>query len=149
MALKIKVNVDASKFAIRFSQLLTNKETMTAVHNLLFKMETPYVPFDTGTLSQSVEVNEKHVKYKQPYAHYMYEGIVYGPNIPIIEDGKVVGFYSRPGVKKTPTGEYINYDTSHHARATHHWDQAMLQTEGDSFRAQIEKILERMAKKLW
>lgn len=148
MALSIKCNIDASKFASRFSQLLTDDATMTAVHNLLFKMETPYVPFDTGTLSQSVEVTADHVKYTQPYAHYMYEGIVYGPNIPIIENGVVVGFFSRPGVKKTPTGRYINYDTAHHARATHHWDQAMLLAEGDVFRKQIEKILERQAKKL-
>ena len=148
MALKIKCSIDASKFVSKFSRVISSDETMTAVHNLLYKMETPYVPFDTGTLSQNVEVNANHVMFKQPYAHYMYEGIVYGPNIPIIQDGRVVGYFSRPGIKKSPTGEWLSYDTSHHARATHHWDQVMLSEQGDSFQKQVGKILERMAKKL-
>lgn len=148
MALRIKCSVDASEFGKKFSKLLTDDKTMLAVHSLLFKMQTPYVPFDTGTLSQNVEVTAKHVKYKQPYAHYMYEGVVYGPNIPIIQNGVVVGFFSRPGVKKTPTGKYINYDKSHHPLATSHWDMVMLANEGDAFQRQVEKILERNAKKL-
>jgi len=148
MALKVKCSVDASKFAKKYSQLLSDDKTMLACHNLLFKMETPYVPFDTGVLSQSVEVTPNYVMYKQPYAHYMYEGIVYGPNIPIMENGVVVGFFSRPGIKKTSTGRYINYDKSHHPLATHHWDQAMLRTEGEAFRQGIGKILERRAKTL-
>lgn len=141
MAIKVDVKVDTKKLKGKLHALINDKTTMTAAHNILYKMMDPYVPFDTGTLSQNVEITEKHVRYKQPYAHYMYEGIVYGPNIPIIKDGVVVGYFSRPGITKTPQGRYINYDKAHHPLATRQWDKAMMQTQGDSLRKQLQKLL--------
>lgn len=148
MSVKLNVTIDSKKIHDKLDQIVNDKQTMLACHNLLFKMMTPYVPFDTGLLSQDVEVTENYVRYKQPYAHYMYEGLVYGPNIPIVQNGVVVGFFSRPGIKKSLTGAYINYDKTHHPLATRHWDEAMMRVQGDSFRAQTKKILERMAKKV-
>ena len=146
--IKVSVNFNSSKVIGKLKQLLNDEGTMIAAHNLLLQKMTPYVPFDTGTLSQDVDITKDYVRYKQPYAHYMYEGIVYGPSIPIIKDGVVVGFYSRPGVKKTPTGEYINYDKSHHPLATSHWDKAMMESEGDAFIKQLEKLFIARLKKL-
>lgn len=146
MSVSVKVKINTLGIQKKLNKLLKDKGTLTACHNLLFKMCDPYVPFDTGTLSQSVEVTDKYVRYLQPYAHYMYTGIVYGPNIPIIENGVVVGFFSRPGVKKTPTGNYINYDKTHHPLATHHWDEAMMNVQGSEFTSQIQAILEERAK---
>ena len=146
--MSITVKVDASKLQNKLDRLTKDHDTMLACHNLLFKMMTPYVPFDTGTLSQDVEVTDKYVRYKQPYAHYMYEGVVYGPNIPIIQNGTVVGFFSRPGIKKSPTGAMINYDQSHHPLATRHWDEAMLRTQRYSFTKQIGKIFQARSKKV-
>lgn len=132
----------------KLKKVVKDKSFLTAAHTLLFKMMTPFVPFDTGTLSQNVEITSEYVRYKQPYAHYMYHGIVYGPNIPIIQNGVVVGFFSRPGVKKTPTGEYINYDKAHHPMASSHWDEAMINVKGDSFRAQLLALLNERYKQL-
>lgn len=141
MAVKISVNVDQKRLKEKLLDLVNDPATMLAAHNLLYKKMDPYVPFDTGTMAQSVEITSQHVRYTQPYAHYMYEGIVYGPNIPIIENGVVVGFFSRPGVTKTPTGKYIVYDKTHHPLATRHWDEAMMRAEGESFTKQLEKLL--------
>lgn len=148
MAIKVKVDLNKAKLVDKLDKLVNDKGTMLACHNLLFKMMTPYVPFDTGLLSQDVEITENYVRYKQPYAHYMYEGIVYGPNIPIVQNGVVVGFFSRPDVKKTPTGRYMNYDKTHHPLATRHWDEAMMRAKGKSFTKQIEKILSARIKKI-
>lgn len=148
MALTVKVNPNSKNLKGKLDRLLNDKSTMTACHNLLFKMMTPYVPFDTGILSQDVEITDKHVRYNQPYAHYMYEGIVYGPNIPIVQNGVVVGWYSRPGIKKSPTGRYMTYDKTHHPLATRHWDEAMMRVQGDSFTKQVGKILAARANKV-
>lgn len=149
MAVTIKVKGNAiDKIKDKLDKVTRDKATLIACHNLMYKMMDPYVPFDTGTLAQNVEITDEHIRYKQPYAHYMYGGIVYGPNIPIVQNGVVVGFYSQPGIKKIPTGEYINYDKAHHPLATSHWDEAMMRTEGYSFTNQILQILERNAKKL-
>ena len=43
-----------------------------------------------------------------PYAHYMYMGEIYGPNIPRYdEEGNLVGWWSPP--VKQPTGRPLTY----------------------------------------
>lgn len=81
-----------------------------------------YCPFDTGTLSQSVRgIGTGLIEYYAPYAHYMYYGEVYGPNIPIKDHGEVVGFFSPPGQTKYPTGEKLQYSTEKNAMAGPFW----------------------------
>ena len=60
-----------------------------------------------------------------PYAHYQYMGIVYGPNIPIIEDGILMGFFSPPGRPKHPTDRALIYDTSYNEKAGPYWFERM------------------------
>ena len=147
--INIKVHVDEDALRHKVENLIDDT-TMHRIHQLLYKMCDPYVPMgETGDLSQTAEVTAEGVTYKTPYAHYMYEGIVYGPNIPIIEDGVVVGWFSRPGVQKHPTGKDIEYDISFHPLATHHWDEAMMQDKRDEFIAQVHEILKLRARELY
>lgn len=89
-----------------------------------------YVPKKNMVLSQNVSVyvdedGEGVVKYNSPYAHYQYEGEVYGPNIPKKDaNGNVIGWWSPP--HKTPTGRKLQYDKFRNPLATDHWDRAML-----------------------
>lgn len=81
---------------------------------------TPLVPFRQGALqsSASIGVNADEIMWNTPYAHYLYEGKVYGPNIPIYDKitGELTGFCSPPS--KKPTGKQLEY---HHLGATDHW----------------------------
>lgn len=80
----------------------------------------PYVPFRNGALRSSVRypqgITGGEIEYNTPYAHYMYMGEVYGPNIPIKDaQGNITGWISPP--KKSPTGKRLQYhtkDTSDH-----------------------------------
>lgn len=88
----------------------------------------PYVPFDEGILAGSAntatEVGSGEVVYDTPYARYLYYGEVYGPNIPIVENGVIVGYWSPP--QKHPTGKRIKYSTDKNPQAGSHWfDRAM------------------------
>lgn len=88
----------------------------------------PYVPFDEGVLAGSAntatEIGMGKVIYDTPYARYLYYGEVYGPNIPIEENGEIVGYWSPP--KKHPTGAKLEYNTEKHPLAGSHWfDRAM------------------------
>lgn len=128
--------------------------TMLEIANLFAKMCDPYVPFLEGVLSQSgfAQVKPGLVTYgndQVPYAHYLYEGEIYGPNIPIKDDGEIVGWFSPPGQKKNPTGRQMTYTTDYHPRATAHWDEVMMQEKRDEFNAQVEQILIRRANELW
>ena len=127
---------------------LVDDETMLQVHNLFAKMCDPYVPMDEGILAQSLDITSEGVTYKQPYAHYQYTGLVYGPNIPIMENGIIVGWFSRPGQTKTPTGEYLNYSKEKHPLASSEWDKAMMRDKGNEFKQQVLEILKEKARKL-
>lgn len=146
---EIKVNVDTGAICAKVDRLIDDT-TMLAIHNLLAKMCDPYVPMDEGYLSQSVQVLPAYVQYQGPYAHYMYIGEVYGPNIPIKDDaGNIIGWFSPPGQTKTPTGRPIQYSTEKHPLASKEWDKAMMRDKKDEFLQQVKDILERRANELY
>ena len=72
----------------------------------------PKVPFRTGTLKNSAltasSIGQGLVVYATPYAGYLYRGEVYGPNIPIMQNGTLVGF--RSPKQKHPTGRELTYN---------------------------------------
>ena len=91
----------------------------------------PYVPHDTGTLETSpyavTDIGSGEVVYPGPYAHYMYYGEVYGPNIPVFIDdsGEPAYFFSPPGKTKHPTGESLQYSKDYNALAGAFWFERM------------------------
>ena len=88
----------------------------------------PYVPHDEGILEGSASTATKlgsgEVIYDTPGARYLYYGEVYGPNIPIVENGVVTGYFSPP--EKHPTGKKLQYSKEVNPLAGSHWfDRAM------------------------
>ena len=88
----------------------------------------PYVPASPDrTLGGSVisDVDQGQVIWNTPYAHYQYMGIVYGPNIPVIQDGVLMGWFSPPGRPKHPTDRELTYDTRQNQMAGPYWFERM------------------------
>lgn len=135
----IKVSMDKA-LQDKLSEI-NNSRTMLAIHNQLAKMCDPYVPMREGALAQTVQISPTGVRYTQPYARYQYYGQVYGPNIPIIENGQIVGWFSPPGQKKHPTGQYMTHSTEMHPLASSFWDKAMLRDHREEFEQYIKEIL--------
>ena len=88
------------------------------------RLYTPYVPMDSGTLAQQVVIEPKTITHTAPYAHYQYAGAAYGPSFPIAENGAIVGFYSKPGKPKHPTGKALRYRKDQHPLSSARWDKA-------------------------
>lgn len=88
----------------------------------------PYLPFDEGVLAGSAntatEIGSGEVIYDTPYARYLYYGEVYGPNIPIKENGVITGWWSPK--KKHPTGEKLKFNTDKNPQAGSHWFERMM-----------------------
>lgn len=149
MVLTTKVEVNIPSIVKKVENILNDEELLLSIHNLFAKMCDPYVPMDTGVLSQTIEVTPQYVSYNTPYAHYMYEGEIYGPNYPITEKGQVVGFFSEPGKEKSPTGRMMEYNFSNHPKATRHWDEVMMSEKGQEFVKQVEELVKRRIKQLY
>lgn len=139
MGLEIKDDTVLLKLKLDIANIPEDEKTMTECHNTMAIYMDPYVPMKEGDLSKNVEINGQRVRYLSPYAHYQFEGVVYGPNIPIIEDGVIVGWWSPPN--KYPTGESLVYSKELHPQATHHWHQAMMLNKKDEFTQDIKKII--------
>lgn len=102
-----------------------------------------YVPKDTGNLASNVELTADSITYKSPYAHYMYEGKVMGPNIPIFEKGvkDPVGYWSKG--PKYYTGADIQYSKDRNPLATSHWDKKMVSAEMKTIEKKLQKYVDR------
>lgn len=102
------------------------------------RLYKPYVPFDTGTLANTVTITPGCIEHTAPYAHYQYTGEVYGPNIPITESGRVVGYYSPP--RKSPTGRALTYHRN--PRASKEWDKAAEPTQKPKLISSLQSYID-------
>jgi hypothetical protein len=141
--MSIRMKIDMSGIKNRLRNIPDDDVLMTEIYNIYAKMMNPYVPMDEGVLSQSARVSSDGVTYPGPYAHYQYIGLVYGPNIPIIENGEIVGWFSPPRQTKHPTGEELKYSTEKHPLASKEWNKAMMRDKGDAFTKEVEKAIAR------
>lgn len=100
-----------------------------AVDTAVIRFCVPYCPFETGTLANSPlrasEIGSGKVVYEGPYAHYLYHGVVYGPNFPIFDDnsGEPTRWASPP--KKYPTDRALQYNTDTNPLAGPFWFERM------------------------
>lgn len=129
------------------------KEKVGGGDNMLFlanqaaELMDPYVPADNLVLAQNIVITADdergHITYASPYAHYQWEGELYGPNYPITDGGEIVGFYSPP--HKTPTGKRLQHSDFRHPLATDHWDKAMMTARKDDLAKAYENHLKGKA----
>ncbi|MDO4863464.1 MAG: minor capsid protein [Ruminococcus sp.] len=96
------------------------------------KLMTPFTPMRNGILYKSATLGTKigsgHIVYNSPYARYQYYGVVYGPNLPIFENGVLVGFFSPK--KKHPTNRELQYNKTRHPKAQRLWFEVMKKKHG-------------------
>ena len=117
------------------------------VHNyftgLCEKAMDKYVPMgSTGNLSATVTHTTDEIIYSVPYAHYMYEGRVMGPNIPVFDkNGNIVRWWSKG--PKYYTGKDIEYNTDRHPLATSHWAEKMWSAEKEDIEKELQYFMNR------
>ncbi|HJA91918.1 MAG TPA: minor capsid protein [Candidatus Eisenbergiella merdipullorum] len=105
----VEINIDTSRIDDNL------REAQKALNLQVVADSKPFVPYSQGALRSKVEYPEGlyggEIMYNTPYAHYLYEGTVYGPNIPIKDaEGNITGWRSPP--KKYPTQRKLQYHTA-------------------------------------
>lgn len=117
------VNIDARGMT---DKLENDRTFWTLAASEWHRMYAPYVPFESGTLRDSVTIAPKTITHNAPYAHYQYTGDVYGPNFPITQNGVRVGYYSTPNRPKQRTEKKLKYKNP---KAAAKWDQVAAGTQ--------------------
>lgn len=103
-----------------------------------------WVPMKSGDLYINVCIEPKKITHMAPYAHYLYEGRVYGPNIPVTEGERITGYFSMPNRKKKPTGKSLKYNQlAGHGKACARWDQAAKPTQMPLLVKSLQRYLDR------
>lgn len=124
---------------------IVGNDTTLFLANEAKRLMDPYVPADDLVLAQNVRIYVENgcgvVEYNSPYAHYQYEGEVYGPNYPLISGGEVIGYRSPP--HKTPTGRKLQYSKFRHPLATSEWDKAMVKARKKDLAKAVEDYIKR------
>lgn len=146
------VNIQVSQFRTKKQDkliaMLNDPEVRTNANKILKDYINQYVPMKSGALRNSAEVTPKSIIWGNglKYAGYQYRGQVYGPNHPIIRQGKIVGWYSKLGVTKHPTGrelgvpgEWKGWVFGYTTPGTkHHWDEQFSKDRRWKAQANIE-----------
>ena len=105
----VKFDVD---IAGDIQKVINDENVMTLVQSRFAQIVDPYVPYDTGYLSQdSVEIDAEGVTYTADYAWKQYYG------------------------------EEYNHNTEVHPLATAHWDKVAMQTEYATLVNDIQDII--------
>ncbi len=101
--MKINIDVDA---ILRSRGMGSDAKTQRFIANEVANLSDDYVPFQSGTLKNTriIANDGSSITYRGPYAHYHWVGEIYGPNIPLGDEG----FFSR--APKKPTGRQMAYD---------------------------------------
>ncbi len=131
----MKLNMPNGSFEIkwdkRFGKLTSQKlnKAQMFIDSECIRLMAPYTPRRNGVLEQSAKlgtvIGSGEIRQITPYARYMYYGKVYGPNIPIFENGQLIGFFSPKGKAKRPTGAQLRYNKSKHPKAGPFWFERM------------------------
>lgn len=115
---KVSFNVHINEESLQseLENLIHDVPTMYEIHMLFARMIDPWVPYLHGPLSKTVEIEPECIRYIQPYARYQYYGI------------------------------YFNHTKDVHPLASALWDKRAMETQLDSFTAQVQEILARRAR---
>lgn len=121
------------------SKLENDRGFWTYAANTWHKLYLPYVPFDQGPLRSQVSTRPKEIEHTVPYAHYQYEGMVYGPNHPVMEKDRIVGYFSTRNRPKKPTGKRLKYKNP---KASAKWDKAAEPTQKPKLIRSLQKYID-------
>lgn len=104
--LRLKAPLKPTALQQKLLTLLNDKEAMREAHKILGERCNKFVPEKSGELKAHMRPYPQTVRWERPYAHYQYEGKVYGPNYPGWISANQAGW--RSGKKpKYPTGREL------------------------------------------
>ena len=145
---KVKIEMKPTKQIVKRLGLDSNGDVQKQFTNIVNNRITRYMPAGPqAVLSTKLKriTSPTEIEVAGPYAHYQYKGEVWGPNIPRIENGVVVGYWSP--IIKYPTGRKLKYSKAYNKLAGPLWDKRLMAAEGKAIQADLQRYIDRKAGK--
>ena len=144
---KFTIKINAPKQIIKRLGLDTEGDVQRQLTNMVNHRITRYMPERSGMLSTKSKriVSPTEIEVAAPYAHYQYKGEVYGPNIPIKENGVIVGYFSPPS--KHRTGRRLDQTKGKNERGGPYWEKRLMAAEGTAITADLQRYIDLKAGK--
>lgn len=127
LVIKAKCFLKDTNHLLRKFGLEKGGEVQEVIDMASLRYSAMYMPMNSGNLIKrswlSTDLGSGRLIFPGPYAHYLYYGEVYGPNIPIFDDdsGIPVTYRSPKNKKKYPTGRALQYSKDPNPHACSHW----------------------------
>lgn len=171
----VHISIDDSLFSRKTNNMLkvlNDPSLRYEINEIIGNKLNQYVPMKSGALRESLTVDESSISWSTPYAHYQWEGEVYGPNLIGFDSNGTARWISRK--PKQPMGykigsragtvwlrpqfgrdynqytEYIEWTFGYTTDKTQsHWDKLYTESNQDSraFRARTNAEISRFVKK--
>lgn len=134
--MSVKVDINKAEILKRLGLGGTNK-VQKYLASQVKNFCDPYVPMQTGTLKNSAVIagDGSSITYQGPYAHYQYEGKVYGPNY---TNGERFWSGKAP---KAPTGEKLTYHGA--PMRGPQWDKRMLADKSQDLERSLDAYIKK------
>lgn len=147
---KTTVKIDSVNEILKRHGLQNNGPVISFLTSEFARYADPYVPFKSGNMKNSVQVNTPkigQIYYKGPYAKIHFHG-----KIMIDPKFKVGGFYSkkkgkwfsRPNVGKIVSNRTFKYNGA--PKRGPHWDKRMWLEHGKEICGEVEEFIKRYGK---
>ena len=133
LIIKAKFEMKDTEHLLAKFELQKGGKVQAAIDTAFLRYSEMYMPFDSGSLIarsySSTVIGSGKIIFPGPYAHYLYHGEIYGPNIPIFEDdsGIPTTYRSPKNKKKFPTGRPLQFSKDKNPNAQAHWAEVTIQ----------------------
>lgn len=117
---------------IRTMGLEERGRVQKVVTDEVLRLSDDYVPFAKGTLRASGHIeNDTEIVWNTPYAHYMWNGIVYvDPDLHCAGFKTENGWRSRKDITKVPSDPVRKLQYHNGSNRSDHWVERMMQDGG-------------------
>jgi hypothetical protein len=136
MSVKVKIYIPTAKI-LKARGLGSDAGARKYLASEVKRFCEPYVPMQQGNLARDavIAADGSSLTYQGPYAHYQYEGKVYGPNY---TNGEIFWSGKAP---KTPTGEKLTYHGA--PMRGPQWDKRMMADKSKDLERSIEAYIKK------
>ena len=105
-------------------------------NNSFYRAMQQYVPAYTNTLYTNVIIDEDGIRFKSPYARYLYYG-------KLMVSPTTGSSWASFGEKKVLTDKDLKYSKAVHGLATSHWGEEAWIAKKDTVAKEVKSFIER------